>query len=318
MAKRGGVASKLRGMKGAWGKAREETKNDKGFGEFVPVEPGMYVMQLVGVEIGDFGNARKLRAMYAVISDDESHGAICNDFMAIDDEERLVWLQRWLVRLGVDLDEFEPDDEDDLAELVRELIADGTCCKVKVVEKDGYTNMPVQRMVEVDEADLHDPEEALESAGVGEERPARGRGRGTSRRRQDGDDDAGAEPEAQEGAALDVGAKVTVEYDGEPWEGEVVEVMADTDEVKVHFEGDDSDEIVPVELAKPVDEEPETADQNDEVEKGDRVIVKVRGRQKTGTVQSVSKAKGTCKVKLDGTGSVVEVKQDAIDFEVDG
>lgn len=321
MAKRGSVAGKLKNMKGMWGKARDTTKGDGG-GDFIPVEPGMYVMQIVGAEIGEYNKARKMWVKFAVVSDDENHGAICNDFMQIDTEEKLVWLQRFLVAMGVDLDEYEIEDENDLLDLVHELIDERRCARVQVTEKDGYTNMRVRKLVDADEDDLHDPKEALKGG-------SQGRGGDDDDEDEDGEEPEEGEDEEEpdeedEGGEgkFEVGDAVTVEYDGVPWDGEVKAVMDETDELEVHFPEDGSTEVVAKELATKVEGDGEEAGEEeeeggDEIEKGDRVIADVKGKKKSGVVQSVSKKNETCKVKLDKTGKVVTVDFEDVDFEVE-
>ena len=363
MAKR---TSSVKGISGIWEKARKTTANESS-GDFVPVDPGSYIMQLVSVEAQTFKEQRKLWWKWCVVEadDEQAIGEICHDFEGIDDDERLIWVQRNLIALGVDLESTEIEDESDLLTVYRDLIEDNCCARVKVTEKDGWVNMRVQKRVEVEEDLLVDPEEAI---------------KGNAGSKSDGDDDPEGEEEETD---VDVGNRVTWEDgkragkivgfddednaiikedgkrkkatislddleledseededkgdgdgDGDEYdfnEGDEVEgtfegtlyggtvTAAGSDQVEVDF--GDGPEVVnakecDLQLAG-AEEDPEGEGDGDELEKGDAVLIKVRGKERSGEIMSLNKSKGTARVK-DNKGNTHTVKIDSIEFDVD-
>jgi len=147
------------GMKELWNQAKEEAK-DSNFGDAVPLEPGAYRMQLVSASIDDIQDVKTLLTKWCVL-DEEDEGVICTDFQKIETAEQMVWAQRLMLSLGLDIDAVDPEDDNDILEVFNEAIDDGIASKVKVIAKDGYTNMRIGKAIEVDEDDLFDPKEAL-------------------------------------------------------------------------------------------------------------------------------------------------------------
>lgn len=327
MAKRT-TAGKRAGIAGAWSKARETTKADTG--DFVPVEVGSYVMQLVGVEVGDYGDRRKMRLRWCVVGDSEFAGSVCNEFEGVDDEDRLIWIQRKLVSLGVDLDELEINSEEDLLAAFQELVDNYVCAKVRVTEKDGYINMKVLKACEVDESDLVDPADAI--AGKLAEAPdteeeaeeAEEEAEEAEEEAEDGEEEAEDGEEEREYEYCE-GDRVIVDFEGRELEATVI--SGGDEQVEVEYDEDGCTEVVDAadRILRMIDdedgeeaeseEEAEEAEEANELAAGDRVVVTIKGKEKAGEVASVNAEKGTCRVKLDG-GATVTVNQDEIDFEV--
>jgi hypothetical protein len=256
MGKNKSVKDKIANISGMWGKARETTKSE-GNGDFVPVSAGTYVMQLVGKNVETFGSGqnakRKLQLKWAVLDDGDDRGKICNEFRAIDDADNLMWLQRELTALGVDLDEAEIEDEDDLCGLIDQLIEARTCAHVKVVESDGYTNMRVRKLAEVDEDTTMDPSEALGGGASGS---------GKKAKKEE------AEEEAEEGddeETVDIGDRVT--WTGKSGEraGEIVAWEGD-DKAKVRADDNSKLVVVPLDMIAKETEEEEVEEAEEEVE----------------------------------------------------
>lgn len=323
---KGKVAGKIKGMAGAWNQARKDV--GEGFGDFVPVDKGSYHMQLVKAEIGDFGDERKLMHKWCVVAnDDGNNGKICTDFEGIDDPDRLVWLMRMLQALGVDLDECEVDTEDDLIAIFNDLIAERTVAKVRVTEKGGYTNMRVQKVVEIDDGDLVDPDEVFASSGR------------DSQSDDDDDDDDGDDGDEH---SFSAGDEVTwTSKSGKARSGKI-ESVDDEEETAVVIPdgkkkgvtvdlddltpvaGDDEDEDDDKDDDEPEAKEPEPDGDEDEVSIGDEVLAPVgsKGKTRKGKVVKVSKKAGTCDVKFDtptkkGTTHAKGVKLDDLEHVID-
>lgn len=213
------------GFSSNWNKARETTGSETPMDDPVPLNPGTYTMQLLSGEVVDAGDHRQVMFKWGVLDEGDSESVVCTEWERIDDAERLVWLQRKFAALGVDLEDANIETEDDLTNLIAELVKDGVCAKVRVLEKDGYTNMRTRKYVEVEESRLFDPEEILK--------------KGTA-------SDASANTNAKTEDAPPAG--VEEEYDfkvGEPvrftlgdgWKEGTILAFTDDDEAKIKVEG---------------------------------------------------------------------------------
>ena len=218
-----------------WGKARE--KAGKG-GDFVPVEIGKYIMQIVKAEANDYGGKRKIREQWCVIQSDNNDdvGKICNQFNQIDDEERLMWTQRQLMNLGVDLEAAQVKTEEDLMAIYEDLIKEMCAAHVNVTEKDGYVNMRVRKRVdEIDEDILVEPEEAIKAYEEAQKTQSRSGGSSSSTKAKE-------EPKSDEGggeedqAEVDIGDVVSFKKNGKAYKGKIVG-YTDDEELKVQVDG---------------------------------------------------------------------------------
>ncbi len=305
------VKSKVKNIGALWGKARETTANDTSFGDAVPVEPGMYKMQLVSAEVGDFGGTRKLLTRWCVLDDGDFQHKLCTSFDQCDTAEKLVWVQRLMVSVGIDLESCGLDDdssEDDMVALFQDKVDEQTVCKVKVTEKDGYTNMRVKNVDEsVDESEKVDPKlaakgklgQAEETAD--EEPPKKGKGKKE-------------EPEDEPAAALEEGDRVSWENeDGETVEGEVV-ALTDNDDAKVREDGQKKSVLKPLDALTKIDAEVETPAEEEpaaqELEKGSDVT----HNGKAATVTSVPPKGTKVQVTYDKTKKVAMVERDELEL----
>ncbi len=261
---------KKAGLLANWNKARETTENESPMGDPVPLEPGQYVMQLVDVAIDDFADKRQVMLKWAVLGEDEDAGTICTEWEGIYDADRLVWLQRKLSALGVDLSDLSVETEDDLKKLFDELIDEGLAAKVRVKEKDGYINMQTRQAVDVDESELFDPDEVLKQK-KGSSTSSKGKGKGSKKKEE--------EPEEVD---FKEGDEVTWEKDGKTFDGKIVDFTED-DEAKVKVEGRKRPMLVSCDALSYLEEEEEKEDKKEEsqgsdfkradFEVGDRVLV---------------------------------------------
>lgn len=301
------VKNKIKNMGELWSKARETTKEDKGFGEFVPVEPGIYNMQLVDATIDTFGDRRKLLTKWCVVGDDDNPSAVCSQFDTIDDEERLVWLQRLLVAMGIDLDEVSIDNEDDLLDIFKGKVEEQLVCRVKVTEKEGFKNTRIQKVVEVDDSEKVDAEAVMKAAGgakagnKGSEKKSKGKEK---------------EPEPDAEVSVEEGDRVSWENDdGNTVEGEIVG-FADDGDAKVREDGQKKSVIKPLEALTKLEaaEEAPAEDEPVVIKKG----MKVDHNGKSGVVTSVPPKGDQVQVTYDKTKKAAMVDRDelTIDEEV--
>lgn len=341
-----GTRGKVASIGKLWGKARETTKDDRGFGEAVPVDQGKYQMQLVSAEIGDFGGERKVMMKWCVLDEGETRGTICTMWEGVADPDRLVWLQRLLAGLGVDLDEVTIEDEDDLQKVFDELVEAQTVAGVKVVEKDGWTNMRVRSKVDVDSDILVDAEEVLKDAEGGSKKGGKDSDddddKKSSKKSSKGDDDDGDSKKSSKKSDPDDDEDEKKDDAVEVAEGDVVEFKhpktKKTVQGKIEKFDKDDNAMVDVdgepklirvaldELTKVDDEEDDKKsskkDDDDnskksderELEEGDVVVIKLKGKDKSGVVDKIKKDKVFVKVK--GEPKPVEVDIDEVKFAV--
>jgi len=301
MAKRGSGGAgggKVLNLAKSWGKARGTTKGESGFGDFVPVEPGRYLMQIVAAEAGTWSDERKMWLRWIVIGDNESAGLLCNEFHGFGNEDRDVWMQRLLINLGVEDDAMDSiETEDDLVQLFTEMIADYVVAQIKVVEKDGYLNMKGHKRMDVDEEDLVDPAEALKAA-LGDNAP---------------EASSTSEPEEEEEEiAFEAGMRVTTP-DGP---GTIEDFDDDDDPIIKMDDGETNtyplDDIEVLEEGEPAEEpEEEPADEELELEIGARAWVDEHGDEFEGIIGSLPAGGKKVFVEFDdgdkGTFSASEV-----------
>lgn len=308
------VKGAIKGIASKWKKARKVTKNDSG--DFIPVAIGMYIMQLVAVTIDTFNNKRQICHKWVVVRapEDEEQGKICTAFEDISDADRFEWVQRLMVSCGIDLDEVDndpPDTEADLLALFEDRVDEYHCSQVSVTEKDGYTNMRVKKLVEVDDSEVYDPADALATSGDGD---------------NEEESEEVEETEEEEARDFQVGDRVNGEEDGETIEGEVTSTPTKGSKVQVTWDDypDDpemweTEDLTLLDAAEPEEgedeesEESENEDEENEVEVGDDVLVDHNGEETAGVVKDVYDD-DTVDVKVEGVRKVQNVAVTDISF----
>ncbi len=142
------------GRKGSLADIWNKGKKAAGDTELIPVGAGTYTFQPLEAVCVDGSGVRMLLTKFGVVSaeDEDSVGKVCKTFYNLEDPDRIRWLYIDLKNMGVDIDDFEVESEDDLIGLWDdELIVPRACVLGKVVEKDGWLNMKLQRRVEVED-----------------------------------------------------------------------------------------------------------------------------------------------------------------------
>ncbi len=302
-------------LKELWAQFREGGLDDD-FGDAIPVDNGKYTGQLVGGEVKDVGDAKKAVVKWAIIEDftmdDAALGKIVTEFWNIEHVVGFKIALQTLKKLGCEVDDI--DDEDALQAALNDAIERKVAGSLHIVPRkddESQSNVRFKRMVEVDDALLVDPEEALKPM-----------------------DDGGAEiveeeattEEVVEEQELSVGSTVSFKVKGKEVEGEVTSMPPNSDKVQVTTT-DNKKMMVPISIititghaldgGEVVEEEvveEEVVEQEPAV--GDRVVVKVKGKPQAGSIKKVDKRKGTVDIKTDKVG-VVSAKIADIEFERD-
>lgn len=146
-----------------WKKARKKAKQSGG-GDYIPVDDATYLMQLVSASVGLYGKETKLMLKFCVL-DEEDYGKVCTDFFGITSEKAFQFVVYMLQRFGVDLDELEIEDSKELEKVFTALVEEYACARVAVVTTPGdqgdFRNLRVKKLVEMDEEDCVEPDDAL-------------------------------------------------------------------------------------------------------------------------------------------------------------
>lgn len=219
-----------------WNKAASERGD--GLGDAVPVEPGNYVMQLCRASIDDYDSGRKIMLKFVVLEPEESAGAICTFWEGVETDERLIWLQRLMIAIGIDLESVTIESEDDLLAAFQEMIKNGCACKVRVIEKDGYTNMRVLKAIESDE--LLDPDEAMNGASKN------GAGKKAKPKAEEQEDESEDEPVAITKDDINVGDWIDCKIDGDVAQAEITSKPPKGTRVQIRVEGEESVKMIDV------------------------------------------------------------------------
>ena len=299
--------SKKSSGKSAWAKARDTTKDDKPFGEAVPFEAGTYTMQIVRATVyKDESKGSMLRTEWCALDEDD-YGVIGTLFEGpCEEPDRLVWIQRTLATLGVDLDEVDYDEPSDLEAIYNELIEENVCAKVRVTEKDGYRNMRIGKEVEVDEDLLVDPASVFgDNSSGGEKKGSKKKQQEEEEEEEEELEDAfvdGDEVEFKKGRKTEQGTVVGYDEDGN--------VLIKVGKKQVAMP---EDKVSLLESEEPEEEEPEEPEETEEtveitwdtIEVGDKVIVDFG--EEDGTLDAIvtskpprGKKKNEIQVTVDG------------------
>ena len=295
-----------------WNKAKEKAA-EMGTG-FVTVDPAVYLCCLTNAEVKESDEKKWLHVdfEFTIVQEGDFMGEPIHRRDGIMDEQQLSYLIADLKRLGVDADQLEINSTEDLESVLSELVEAKPCAKIRVKEAGEYTNVYINKLVEVDPDEL---------AGLLEQTAST-------------EDEAEEAEEAEEGVELEVGAKVQFEVAGETITGEVKEIDGETVKVK----RDDTGKIRKMKvdaLSIPAAEEEEAAEEEAEEEaeeveeaeeaaeeegdtaelvKGSKVAFPFKGKEVTGAVTKIDAKAGKLTVKLDKGGKSVVVKADAVEL----
>jgi hypothetical protein len=214
--------AKLKKLGTNWKKATEREAS----GDYENLEPGIYLCAITGAELGEFADKIKIKWDFTV-QEGESAGQVQSDFDQLESEDNQYWVQQKLLKLGYEL----PEDISDLPEILADIAASKPILRCKVVEKDGYINLYMNKVVSEDGG-----ETAAEIKGdpEPEEKPAK------SKKAKK----PAVAAEEQEGVEFEDGDKVAFTDEGTAYTGTITALNDDSADVQV----DDVDEVWDVEL----------------------------------------------------------------------
>jgi len=195
-------ANKLKGIGKLWNKASKERRKS-GNRNWIE-EPMTGNFRLTNAKVDTIGANDWLHVAleFVCVSDGEALGLFHTHRCGIDNENSLSFMQRDLERLGVDLDELEINEEEDLTDVLKELIETAPIVRASLKRSGDFLNMRISKLLDIDESELPD----LEGAGEEEEEG------------NDGEEGEGEEESGEEGEEGEEG-------DGEEEEGETVELV---------------------------------------------------------------------------------------------
>lgn len=195
----------------------DESEVNEG-GDYENLPDGAYQVRLDVAEVGQSQNGRpQIKYEMTVVSGEFSNRKLWK-YDGLDNAQSIGYTRGGLARLGI-----EADSVHDLPEELEELI--GTYATVTVKTKGEYTNTYFKEALDEEEVDLDDLEEEGEE--VDEEVE------------EDEDEEEGDEDQVPE-----KGDRVSAEYDGEDWEGEVVSVNKSKETATVKFDKDGSKDTI--------------------------------------------------------------------------
>jgi hypothetical protein len=141
------IKKKLKKMREAWDNQKEASKRSG----FINVDDGSYVCQLTGGELKEDKNDQLgVQLEWSITDGDETGEKLTMFFGNIEDEERVIWLQRTLRRLNVEVDEFSPED---IPEILENLLKEAPKARLKVSTKGDFTNVNVDKLLGDDDDD---------------------------------------------------------------------------------------------------------------------------------------------------------------------
>lgn len=252
------LAAKIKKAERAFGKARRRAK-EEGMGKNLP--DAAYRGRIKEAKIGESGNGRLQHILAIKISEGESKGEVVRKYSGMDTEDSLMYLQKDIGRLGHD----GFDNMDELEEINTQLI--GVYVRFKLVTKGEFQNLYIDKVL------------------------------GTDDDADDNDDDDTPEVPAKE-VEFEEGERVSVEIDGDTYEG-TIQSVGDYDIEIVFDDGDiDTYDVSDVMLLKTADDEPLVkVDEPEGLDVGDRVIADIDGTDYAGEITEMDG--DTVTVKFD-------------------
>lgn len=171
------LSKKLAKAKKLWDKGAKEKAAESSFAEF---DDGRYIAKLVSASIGESATSDRLQiAIGWMFQEGDYEDKKVFDYLGCETEENLVWVGRFLARLGYEL----PDDFDDVPEMLEEIVEDGIVARITLKSTGEFQNIRVQKVLSSDaeengdeEDEDEDPEESddteeEEEDEEGEEKP---------------------------------------------------------------------------------------------------------------------------------------------------
>jgi hypothetical protein len=143
------AAKKLSKLAKIWSKTEART------GGIVPV--GTYAVEIKAVKIEDGKNGSPKLHWTFEVADGDYEGKKIPKWDNLETDNNLAFVKGAMQALGLEI----PDDIEDLEEALQEAV--GLSCEVRVVEKDEYINVYIQRLLDGDDDEEEEDEDEAES-----------------------------------------------------------------------------------------------------------------------------------------------------------
>ena len=260
-------------------------------GDFENVPDGTYQTRIDFAEICESKQGRpQIKYEMTVVSGDFSNRKLWK-YDGLDSVESIGYARGGLARLGV-----EEDDVQELPEELAELV--GTYCTVTVKTKGEFTNTYFKEALDEDEVDLDDLEEEDEEGEVEEE-------------------ESEEEEEDEDEQTPEKGSRVSVQYDGDDWEGEITSVNKSKKTATIKFDEDDSKEIVDWSNLTFLDDDGEEEEEAEEVEEVEEEESEEEEGEEEGVDLKFKKISAVQKKKLLALAEEHEVDPDMYDSDIE-
>jgi flagellar biosynthesis GTPase FlhF len=229
------------------------------------VPDGVYVGNLTRAEVGESQNGRLQASFRVVISSGEYKGEHVNWWSGLATEDNVMYFQRDLARLGLEM----PEDMNDLPDALSELEKEKKSIRIRVVTNGEYQNVRILKAVDVeteepvddeseeDEEDQEDQEEEQEEQEEEDEEEEDEKEEEKDEEEEDEDDEEDEEEEdeeeeeeeKEEAPEVEVGARVQFERKGKTLVGTVKKIDYEKELVKVKTDAGDVFKLSPDDIS---------------------------------------------------------------------
>jgi hypothetical protein len=275
-------ADRLANLGKRWKEAKENP-----VGAFVDIPPGIYNFQLIGADIRESENKSWLHAAFrfACITEGQYLGCTFVHRCGLEGENSINYLQRDLQRLGVSVEDIELNAPEALEELLEEIAGEEPCIRGKIVEKGEFTNLYIQKLLDLDPDDIPPYTVGGEVASFPpSEKTDDGSG---------GDDD---DPPVSASSEIEVGDRVSADFDGDDYEGVVEKVSRGKATVKFDDGDTDTFAVGDLQMVAKASGSAGGPDGGVELEVGMSVVFEYRGRDIEGKVVKIDEEKAIAHV----------------------
>lgn len=152
-------AKKAKGLGGMWKTAKKQME-DEGDIFGAEVEDGPYIAQLVAAEVKESAAGWHYVDWQFKILEGDSEGDSVSRRSGIETEENLVWLMRDFARFGLDPDDIDIADNDDLEAVLAGIVKGKPKCRI--VAKTGDSNIQnvyINKVIDIEEGTNGDGDE---------------------------------------------------------------------------------------------------------------------------------------------------------------
>ena len=150
----------LRQMRERWNKGKEQSKKDNFSG--TTLSPGQFATRLTGAKLISGDKGLSVVFEFTCVRGDEI-GEKGIRFAGLGTDEQLVYFQRDLRRLGIEVDDFEPEQ---IPDILKELLEARPGVRINVKQNGEYKNVYVDKLMELDPEEDVQPGENGEGSGA--------------------------------------------------------------------------------------------------------------------------------------------------------